>query len=156
MPTHLVISASGAAPALREVRWASTETQKHPWKREGVTLVKVSAKWCGPCRTIHPKLLEKALPGVLDGMHVILCDVDEDTDILTDDMAIRALPTFILYEHGNLVDRLEGTNLEKMEGLLNKGRTRLLAQRPQEQEATQDDDYGHQEQPYPPRRPEAS
>ena len=67
------------------------------------------AKWCGPCRTLIPRLelLESQYPDVT----FVKVDVDENMDACLD-LGIRSVPTVIIYNGTNLVDRSQGANAE--------------------------------------------
>jgi thioredoxin len=63
------------------------------------------AKWCGPCKTLIPRLeqMEKDYPDV----KFIKIDVDENMDTSLD-MGIRSVPTVMIFEGNKLVDRSQG------------------------------------------------
>lgn len=69
-------------------------------------LVKFSASWCGPCRAIAPAI--EALANELDGQAVIAgVDVDQNPG-LPAKYGIRAVPTFILFKGGEVVEQISG------------------------------------------------
>ncbi|MCK4269050.1 MAG: thioredoxin, partial [Methanogenium sp.] len=64
------------------------------------------AEWCGPCRTIGPIVEELAME--YNGLvSVGKCDTDQNP-VLTQSFQISAIPTLILFSHGQMVDRLTG------------------------------------------------
>ena len=69
-------------------------------------LVKFSASWCGPCRAIAPAIEELAKE--LDGQAIIAgVDVDQSPG-LPAKYGIRAVPTFILFKGGEVVEQIAG------------------------------------------------
>ena len=74
-------------------------------------MVDFTATWCGPCKRIAPVF--KQLSD--DHPNVIFCkiDVDDCGDIATQ-YKVRAMPTFILISSGNVADRMEGADAEKL------------------------------------------
>ena len=63
------------------------------------------AKWCGPCKSLIPKLegIEKNYTDVV----FVKVDVDDNMDAALD-MGIRSVPTVIIYNGDKLVDRSQG------------------------------------------------
>lgn len=77
------------------------------------------ATWCGPCRMISPvfeKLSERA---DYSGIEFYKVDVDEVEDV-AQEVGIRAMPTFIVYKNGEIVDQLVGADPSKLEQLFAK------------------------------------
>ena len=72
-------------------------------------LVDYWAKWCGPCKSLIPRLeiLEKQYPNVT----FVKVDVDENMDAALD-MGIRSVPTVIVYDGEKLVNRSQGAQPE--------------------------------------------
>lgn len=64
------------------------------------------AKWCGPCRYMHPvfeRLAAKYAGAVVFGR----LNVDENPSVATE-YSVFSIPTFILFVKGEPVDRLVG------------------------------------------------
>ena len=79
-------------------------------------LVDCFAQWCGPCRMLAPVLDQLATE--FDGRATIVkVDVDE-SPATAKALRIQAMPTLILFENGQEVDRTVGappaTQLRKM------------------------------------------
>jgi thioredoxin 1 len=70
-------------------------------------LVDYWAKWCGPCKSLIPRLenLEKEYPNVT----FVKVDVDENMDAALD-LGVRTVPTIMIYNGEELVSRSLGAN----------------------------------------------
>jgi thioredoxin 1 len=69
-------------------------------------LIDFWAEWCGPCRTVGPAIEELAME--FEGRVTVgKCNVDENPRIAAQ-LSISAIPTLILFSHGQLVDRITG------------------------------------------------
>jgi thioredoxin 1 len=66
-------------------------------------VIKFSASWCQPCKSLS-KMLEKDPLGV----EVEEIDIDENSDMATQ-FKIRSVPTLVLMKDGVEVDRIMGT-----------------------------------------------
>jgi thioredoxin 1 len=75
--------------------------------QDKVVLVDYFAKWCGPCKTLMPRLT--ALESEYPNAKFVSVDVDENTDHSMK-MGIRSVPTVIIYKNGELIDRSSGAN----------------------------------------------
>ena len=75
------------------------------------------ATWCGPCKVIAPKVVElsQAHPDVM----FYKLDIDEVPDV-AQTLAIRAMPTFVLFKDGEKVDEVVGANLPPLEAAIKK------------------------------------
>ena len=69
-------------------------------------LVDFWAEWCGPCRMVSPAVEE--LAAEFSG-HIMVgkCNTDENPG-LTRNFGISAIPTLMLFSHGQMVDRIIG------------------------------------------------
>lgn len=68
-------------------------------------LVDYWAKWCGPCKTLIPRLesIESQYPNVT----FVKIDVDENIDSALE-MGIRSVPTVMVYDGKELINRSQG------------------------------------------------
>lgn len=67
------------------------------------TILKLTAKWCGPCKQIaeYTRLASLQLPANVD---LIECDVDESFDLyasLKQKKMVNGIPVFLFYKNGN-------------------------------------------------------
>ncbi|KAE8419244.1 thioredoxin-like protein [Aspergillus pseudocaelatus] len=75
------------------------------------------ATWCGPCRAISPVFERLSNTGNFD--NVLFCKVDVDQqEQVSQEVGIRAMPTFILFRDGAKVEELVGAVPPKLEQLL--------------------------------------
>ncbi|PNP46967.1 hypothetical protein TGAMA5MH_01920 [Trichoderma gamsii] len=100
--------ASRAAQAIHFVKTA--EEYKQVIKAQDKVIVDCFATWCGPCKAIAP-ILEKASEEAefKDKVHFVKFDVDELPE-LSQELGIRAMPTFLFYKDGQKVDEMIGAN----------------------------------------------
>lgn len=74
-------------------------------------LVDYWAKWCGPCKTLIPRLEE--IEKEYENIKFVKVDVDENQDSLVE-LGISSVPTVLIYNGKNLVQRLVGANPDYM------------------------------------------
>ena len=84
--------------------------------RNGKVVIDCFADWCGPCRGIAPKFAE--LSNMYNNITFLKINVDE-TEELSNQMGINALPTFVFIQNRNIVNRMEGANVSQLVTLLN-------------------------------------
>jgi thioredoxin len=81
-------------------------------------LVDYWAKWCGPCKSLIPRLesIESQYPDVA----FVKVDVDENMDSALD-LGIRSVPTVIIYDGEKLISRSQGASADSFyKDILNK------------------------------------
>ncbi len=85
-------------------------------------LVDFWAEWCGPCKTLTPRI--DALAGQYTGkIKVVSMDVDANPDTPTT-FGIRSIPTLLMFKGGKLVGELVGAHPNNtIEDLINKSLT---------------------------------
>jgi len=80
-----------------------------------LVVVDFYADWCGPCKRIAPKYIELADQYT----NVVFCKVNVDENPkISQEFQITGLPTFLLFKKGQIVDKVVGVNLERLEQLV--------------------------------------
>ncbi|KAG8786255.1 hypothetical protein FRC12_016779 [Ceratobasidium sp. 428] len=82
-----------------------------------VVIIDFWATWCGPCRVISP--IFEQMSEKTKGAQFYKVDVDEQPDI-SQEVGIRAMPTFIAFKDGNKIGDLVGANPGGLEALVQK------------------------------------
>ena len=81
-------------------------------KSEKISLVYISASWCGPCKILSPIVDE--IVGEKNG-DVILSKIDADEQMdFVKSLNVRNIPTLLFYKNGELRERTTGLK-NKME-----------------------------------------
>ncbi|KAJ2923361.1 hypothetical protein H1R20_g13733, partial [Candolleomyces eurysporus] len=75
------------------------------------------ATWCGPCRVISPIFEKMAADPNHSGVEFYKVDVDKQQEI-SQEVGIRAMPTFMLFKDGNKAGDLLGANPTGLETLV--------------------------------------
>jgi thioredoxin 1 len=72
-----------------------------------ITVKRFTASWCAPCRALAPVIssLEPEFPDV----QFETVDIETDTEV-TQQYAVRTIPTVVILNNGVEVDRLIGSN----------------------------------------------
>lgn len=93
-----------------EVRSLFSQQLKH----DGLTVVKFSASWCGPCKTYAPEfekvakeLKEVTVNGKKIAIKYIATDIDATKTIASDNNVV-SIPTTIIYKNGQKIDSQTG------------------------------------------------
>ena len=68
-------------------------------------LVQFSASWCGPCKTLTPRL--ENIEEEYSNVTFLKIDVDKNMDTAIE-LEIRSVPTVLIYNGNKLVDRSSG------------------------------------------------
>ena len=78
-------------------------------KSEIPTLVDFHATWCGPCKTLIPRL--ESFEGDYPNVEFVKVDVDSEQQFAMS-LGIRSVPTVMIFDGDKLVDRSSGVNEE--------------------------------------------
>jgi thioredoxin 1 len=70
-------------------------------------LVDLKARWCGPCRTLIPRLDE--ISTQYNDVEFVAVDVDDNREGCVE-LGIRSVPTVMIFNGEKLVDRSSGVN----------------------------------------------
>ncbi|GMM45528.1 hypothetical protein DAPK24_021030 [Pichia kluyveri] len=97
--------ASRASLQVNEI--TSSAAFKDTVLKSPIAFVDFYATWCGPCKMIAP-YLEK-FSDVHTNVDFYKLDVDEISEIARD-YGISAMPTFLVFKHGKVVDKIVGAN----------------------------------------------
>ena len=78
-----------------------------------------TASWCGPCQMITPEIEKLANMEDFVSVKFYKVDVDNpDCEDVCSNFGIACMPTFIYIKNGEVIDKVEGANLENIVGKL--------------------------------------
>lgn len=81
-------------------------------------LVDFWATWCNPCKMMHP-VLEELDKEVGDSIKIVKIDIDKDPQLAAG-FGVMSIPTFIVFEKGNVVNTSIGMqSKDSLKKLLN-------------------------------------
>ncbi|KAF8481626.1 thioredoxin-like protein [Russula ochroleuca] len=82
-----------------------------------VVVIDFWAAWCGPCRVISPIFEKLAEREEFSALKFYKVDVDAQ-EAISQQVDIRAMPTFIMFKGGQKVEEVVGANPAGLENLL--------------------------------------
>jgi thioredoxin 1 len=103
--------------AVKKVRTENEFYERIYDNRIDCTLVKFTAKWCGPCQIIGPYYEE--LARLYPHIQFLKVDVDELYEVASS-ANVRAMPTFVSYKHGHKTGEVAGINKDHILELVRK------------------------------------
>ncbi|TID28830.1 hypothetical protein CANINC_002261 [Pichia inconspicua] len=106
-----------SARALKVNEVTTTAAFKDSVLKSPIAFVDFYATWCGPCKMIAP-YLEK-FSDTYTNIDFYKLDVDELTDVARD-YGISAMPTFLVFKHGKVVNKIVGANPQGINAALNE------------------------------------
>ena len=80
--------------------------EKEVLQSDSLVLVDFWAEWCGPCRMLTP-VLEELSKEMSDVVKICKMDVEQNP-IVSSEMAIRSIPTLILFKNGKQLSTKSG------------------------------------------------
>ncbi len=87
-------------------------------KSNKYVIVKTSATWCGPCKTVKPHV-NKWLELLPESIKIVFIDADKGVDILRA-LKWHSLPTIGNFIDGYPMDIVVGANIEAYNGFFRK------------------------------------
>ena len=84
-------------------------------KSSKLSVVDFFATWCGPCKTIAPKIV--AFSDEFPDVTFYKVDVDDHPEISAE-ANVTAMPTFVFYKDGKAVGTVVGANSPGIEALI--------------------------------------
>ena len=76
-----------------------------------LVIVKFSAPWCKPCKTIEPIFLEQAKQNT----DCLFCELNiDDFEEVTDNESVSSIPCFIAYHNKMKIDKMDGSSSDKL------------------------------------------
>ncbi|KAE8313734.1 thioredoxin-like protein [Aspergillus transmontanensis] len=89
-------------------------------------MVFCSAEWCGPCKAIYPFFHKHAgeYEEYGDWMKFVKVDTDEVPG-LAEELGIRSIPVFFLFEGGEKTESLSGANPPALKKIIDSAMERL-------------------------------
>ncbi|OBZ68432.1 Thioredoxin [Grifola frondosa] len=94
----------------------SLEQFKEIISRDRPAIFDFWATWCGPCKIISP-IFEKFSEEFAATVDFYKVDVDAQQEI-SQEVSIRAMPTFIVFKSGSKVNELVGANPAALQQLI--------------------------------------
>lgn len=82
-----------------------------------LTVVDFFATWCGPCKAIAPSIAN--LAAQKPHVNFVKVDVDQSKD-LAKQYQIRAMPTFIFFKSGKILETIEGADWPRIQSLVDQ------------------------------------
>jgi thioredoxin 1 len=74
-------------------------------------LVQYTASWCGPCKSLTPRLSN--LSNKYTDVTFVRVDVDENMEAARE-LLISSVPTIMIYDGNTLVNRSTGANVDSL------------------------------------------
>ena len=77
--------------------------------------IQMSSSWCGPCKSITPKVKELVSKINNEDWAYLYCDVDKIKG-LADSLDVKSIPCFFIFSRkkGKIIDKLLGSNFNKL------------------------------------------
>ncbi|KAK7756726.1 thioredoxin trx1 [Diatrype stigma] len=99
----------------------TTDEFKQAIKDNKIVMLDCFATWCGPCKAIAPLLAKHSNDEAYKDIFFAKIDVDELPEV-SQELGIKAMPTFMIFKDGEKVDELVGANPNALVQLLQKNK----------------------------------
>ncbi|KAH7163282.1 PITH domain-containing protein [Dactylonectria estremocensis] len=98
----------------------STEQFKNLLKSSRIVVADFYADWCGPCKAIAPvyEALAESLY-IPNAVTFVKINSDNQKD-LAQEYTITALPTFLVFRDGKVIEKVQGADPRKLQGVIQK------------------------------------
>jgi thioredoxin 1 len=101
------------------IQFTDANFEQEVLKSEGPVLVDFWAPWCGPCRAVGP-VVEDLAEAYKGRVKVGKINIDDNPKTATT-YGVMSIPTLILFNKGDIMDKLIGLSpKERLEGLIKK------------------------------------
>jgi len=101
------------------VQFTDANFEQEVLKSEKPVLVDFWAPWCGPCRAVGP-VVEDLAEAYKGRVKVGKINIDDNPKTATT-YGVMSIPTLILFNKGDMMDKLVGLSTkERLEGLIKK------------------------------------
>ena len=77
-----------------------------------------TAEWCGPCKQIAPKIAELSDNNPSVAFVKIIADETENAQEIFNEFSVRAVPSFVFIQNGEVVEKVTGSNFSKVQELV--------------------------------------
>ena len=85
--------------------------------KDPLVVVKFTAEWCGPCKTISP--VYESLSTENSSIRFLEVDIEECDDLALS-LGVSSIPAFHAYSDGELLDNFVGADVNKLMTLITK------------------------------------
>ena len=89
------------------------------FEHSNIVVLDVFASWCGPCKVISPYFQELATTYSSPNMRFYKYNCGDDND-LAHFLEVSSIPTFIVFENGELAERMSGANKTDLTNLVKR------------------------------------
>lgn len=84
-----------------------------------IVIIKISADWCIPCKTISPLYNQFAMKNLNENILYTEINTNDADDELLDFIDVKTLPTFHIYQDKKLINTLIGSDKINLSMALN-------------------------------------
>jgi thiol-disulfide isomerase/thioredoxin len=94
---------------------------RRPSSGGGTVLLRFTAQWCKPCRSVAPRFAELADSGKFGRTQFVTVDIDKALDVASH-YKVQSVPTFVLLDADSreVLTRVTGADMQQLEAALSK------------------------------------